>query len=249
MIEEHPLFNLPTKLDHKIWRYIDFTKFIELLNSETLFFSRSDKFEDIFEGSLPSKAAGDRNRVTAELIKQKQLLTKYTAEYMQNEAQKNREDFAINCWHLNEHESAAMWRLYLKSNEGIAIQSTFNRLKATLHEKTHRIFLGEVNYIDYDNDTIDWANVISPFVYKRKSFSHEKELRAIIWKPLLSKSELGDFSESGIKIKVDLRVLIENIFVSPDSPGWLTNLITDSSKKFGFNFNVTNSRLSDKPIF
>ena len=26
-------------------------------------------------------------------------------------------EVAVNCWHLNEHESAAMWKVYLKSNE------------------------------------------------------------------------------------------------------------------------------------
>jgi len=36
---------------------------------------------------------------------------------------------AINCWHMNDHESAAMWKLYLKSDEGIAIQSTYRKLK------------------------------------------------------------------------------------------------------------------------
>ena len=50
---------------------------------------------------------------------------------------KNREEFAINCWHLNDHESAAMWKLYLKSNEGIVIQSTFTNLNTVLPNVTH----------------------------------------------------------------------------------------------------------------
>ena len=40
----------------------------------------------------------------------------------------SRDCTAVNCWHINEHESAAMWDLYLKSNEGIAIQSTYQKL-------------------------------------------------------------------------------------------------------------------------
>lgn len=142
MIQEHPLFIPPKNLNQKIWRYIDFTKFVDFLNSESLFFSCSDKFEDIFEGSLPSKAATLRNEVTAELIKSKALLPMYTKEFMQNETQRNKEEFAINCWHLNDHESAAMWKLYLKTNEGIVIQSTFSKLQTLLHEKKHKMFLG-----------------------------------------------------------------------------------------------------------
>jgi len=38
---------------------------------------------------------------------------------------KLRKSFVVNCWHTNNKgESDAMWRLYLKTNEGVAIQST-----------------------------------------------------------------------------------------------------------------------------
>lgn len=30
----------------------------------------------------------------------------------------------VSSWHMNEHESTAMWRLYLKSDEGLAIRTT-----------------------------------------------------------------------------------------------------------------------------
>jgi len=35
----------------------------------------------------------------------------------------------VNPWHKNEFESAAMWKLYLKSEEGVAIRTTVERLK------------------------------------------------------------------------------------------------------------------------
>jgi hypothetical protein len=39
---------------------------------------------------------------------------------------------AINCWHTNEHESAAMWKLCLKSDEEIAVQSTYEKVRDSL---------------------------------------------------------------------------------------------------------------------
>jgi hypothetical protein len=36
--------------------------------------------------------------------------------------------YFVNCWHMNEHESAAMWRLYSQADEAICVQSTFARL-------------------------------------------------------------------------------------------------------------------------
>ena len=55
---------------------------------------------------------------------------------------------------MNEFESAAMWNLYLKSNEGIAIQSTYKSLKRTLDKRRgdKDIVVGQVEYIDFNKD-------------------------------------------------------------------------------------------------
>ena len=39
----------------KIWRYMDFTKFVNLLDTESLFFCRADRFYDKWEGIFPKK--------------------------------------------------------------------------------------------------------------------------------------------------------------------------------------------------
>src|SRR3989338_4981364 len=39
--------------DAKIWRYMDFPKFMCTLEDRALFFARADSFEDPFEGSYP----------------------------------------------------------------------------------------------------------------------------------------------------------------------------------------------------
>lgn len=55
MYKEHPVFQQPNNENIKIWRYMDFTKFMSLLDTKKLFFTRADKFEDPFEGSWPKK--------------------------------------------------------------------------------------------------------------------------------------------------------------------------------------------------
>ncbi len=40
---------------------------------------------------------------------------------------KIREIHFVSCWHENETESEAMWKLYLKSGDGVAIQTTVVR--------------------------------------------------------------------------------------------------------------------------
>ena len=33
----------------------------------------------------------------------------------------HRKSYYVNCWHLNGYESAAMWQLYSRNDEGIAL--------------------------------------------------------------------------------------------------------------------------------
>src|ERR1017187_393221 len=38
-----------------IWRYLDFTKLVSLFHTRSLFFSRADLHDDLFEGAFPDK--------------------------------------------------------------------------------------------------------------------------------------------------------------------------------------------------
>jgi hypothetical protein len=247
MFESHEIFESPKNEDQIIWRYLDFTKFVDLLNTSSLFFTRADYFEDIFEGSITKRGAELRNNDMAELIRLGKLKPQFNDEFWRSRMNNQRKDYAINCWHMNDYESAAMWKLYLKSNEGIAIQSTYSHFKECFSDSTIPVYIGIVKYIDYETDFFPWNNVMYPFVHKRKSFEHEKELRAVIWE----KQNPGSVSldSGGIKIKIDLKRLIDKVFVSPDSPSWLTQLVQDVSQKYEMEISVINSRLKDSPIF
>jgi hypothetical protein len=121
----------------------------------------------------------------------------------------------INCWHMNEHESAAMWKLYSRSSEAIGIRSTDARLRACLPDD---INIGTVKYIDYHGDSyVAEGNVAFPYVHKRRSFELERELRAVMWK--LSEAVSFNLSyrpaDKGQGVTVELSELTEKIFVAP----------------------------------
>ena len=60
-------------------------------------------------------------------------------------------------------------KLYLKSDEGVAIQSTFKRLKENFNQKESRpVYIGKVRYIDYEKDVMSQSGALSPFIYKKK---------------------------------------------------------------------------------
>lgn len=246
MYKEHPVFEKPKNENAKIWRYMDFTKFVSLLDKSALFFTRADKLGDLFEGSY-SKANIDL-RPTVYKIPQHMLrtmstlfevLTKFTT---------------VNCWHLNEYESAAMWKLYLKSNEGIAIQSTFKRLKDSLKDENHDIFIGKVRYIDYEKDWMPEGNTFYPFVHKRKSFDHEQELRAVMQEIPSKKGGGIDLSPKpscvdGIDVPVDLDLLIDRIYLAPTSLDWLHELVEAVTRKYQLDKEVHQSSLDDVPVY
>lgn len=159
----------------------------------------------------------------------------------------------INCWHLNEYESAAMWKLYLKSNEGIAVRSTFNRLKVSFEAEKQDIFIGKVRYIDYEKDWLPEGNLLYPFVHKRKSFAYEQELRAIIQE--FRYKENGDFDwsktpfDEGIYVQVDLETLIDKIYLAPTSPKWLFELVKAVTRIYKLDKEVLQSALDDVPVY
>ena len=47
-----------------------------------------------------------------------------------------------------------MWKLYLKSNEGIALQTSFGLLSSELNNSERTIRLGRVRYCDYKTASI-----------------------------------------------------------------------------------------------
>lgn len=209
----------PKNENARIWKYLDFTKFISLLETNSLFFSRSDKMKDPYEGFVAMK---NKQRVNS---KTKILL---------------------NCWHKNKYESAAMWSIYLKSHEGIAIQSTFKRLKNCFNNTPKPdIFISKITYIDYKKRNMTKNGPLWPFVYKRKSFEYEKEIRALVYQPK-KETDTAKQSTTGIFVPVDVALLIENIYVAPSAEAWIYDLVKSVVKKYNFEFPVIKSNLFDK---
>src|ERR1700679_1683632 len=61
--------------------------------------------------------------------------------------------FGLSCWHINDDESEAMWRLYAGTGSGIAIESTADKLKRTL--RADGIIVDRVRYMNFERDEIE----------------------------------------------------------------------------------------------
>nr|WP_278010960.1 hypothetical protein [Flavobacterium gyeonganense] len=160
MYLNNPNIKLPDDPDTVVWKYLDLSKFLDLLLSKKLFMSRSDKFEDQYEGTF--------SEPTYEEIKK---LAIDNPEFL-NYYKTHREKVAVSSWHINEYESFAMWQIFTQNSEGLAIQSTIGRLqKAVNPEQNFDQYIGEVNYIDYKKEYIPFDDSFFLFCLKEKAFS------------------------------------------------------------------------------
>jgi hypothetical protein len=201
-----------------IWRYQDLSGFLVLLLSKALFFSPLDKLDDKWEGKCASDQfiqqafgiAGDPQAVA----NARQILDKTMGFWR------------VNCWHRNKFESIAMWKLYTHGKDGVAIQSTVQRLKDSIELPPQRKFvIGAVQYTGRVSNTTSATDPqepsAGPLFTKRTSFAHEEEIRLAVAKDP-RKPVLDDRPEEQISqlVTVDLKILIERIVVSPYYPDW-----------------------------
>lgn len=225
---------------------MDFTKFVSLVSSGSLFFCRSDLLKDPFEGSYSKANVVLRPQVYKDMPSDEFGMM---MEQMPGFAKWVREWTYINCWHANEYESAAMWDLYAKTNEAVAIETSYQKLKNVLPENA---FIGYVNYIDYESEWLPEGNTFYPFTHKRKSFEHEKEVRAVIQE--LPKNENGievgkQNTQPGTMVPTVLNDLITTIHVAPTAPAWLAELVAEVREKYEISATVRKSDLYSEPVF
>ena len=219
--------NLPEDPDTIVWKYLDLSKFLDLLMSQKLFMSRSDKFEDQYEGTFSEPTFEEIRKLS---IDNPDFLKFYKT---------HREKVAISSWHINEYESFAMWQIFTQNSEGLAIQSTIGRLQNALApENNYKQYIGEVNYIDYKKEYIPFDDMFFPFLFKRKSFQYEREVRI-----LSDVSENNISLNDGLKINVNINQLIEKIYIHPKSENWYKDLVINLVKQLGFDFTIEKSDL------
>jgi len=223
---------------------MDFTKFVSMLSKEALYFCRADLLGDPFEGSVPKMNVQARKEFAKE-----NNLSDEEFETIAKFLKWSRQWTFVNCWHMNEVESAAMWKLYSKSDEAIAIRSTFGRLDDCVGGKFR---IGIVKYVDYDKEIIPDDNLLYPYLHKRLSFLHENELRALM-QDIPTKGNNVDYSaqpnEEGHWENVNLGHLITEVFIAPTAPTWFKSLVQDVCIKYNFNKEVKQSSISGEPLY
>ena len=209
-------------MDKTIWRYMDLSKFERLLEDNgNLYFTRSDKFEDSLEGKY--------SEITLKELEEKYL--KLHGEILVENWKKLdminavRRNSLVSCWHINDYENIDMWNTYAKEKEAIVIKTSINKLYESLNISKNMNFnidIGEVVYIDFHNTSLEYKNhIIEPLFFKDKKYEFENELRVVVWKRPqnnILNTDLNNFYVChGGSLNIDLNILIDEIYISPNS--------------------------------
>jgi hypothetical protein len=117
--KEHPTCKKPDNDDQKIWRYLKFKHFPDLLERHVLYFCRNDLLGEKFEGSItPPELDLRKKSVKHRVALLKPFLPELTEEEQLHRHSKTIRELNkgvyVNCWHMNDYENNLMWRHYSK---------------------------------------------------------------------------------------------------------------------------------------
>ncbi len=221
-----------------VWKYLDFAKYMALLKTRCLHLAPATEFWDKYEGDIG-------------VVQKKALIKKYgpeTYEELKKKIQRLRQHTYVSCWTENEFESDAMWRIYTGASYGVAICSTYGRLKSLIPplEGELACHCGKVNYVDFKKDVLALEAYSLPYFYKRRSFEHEREVRVLI-----QEAEPRDDEPAPSK-KIQLNAqqvndLILSVHLSPGAPVWFSELVRDVNRDYGLDREPVVSALDEVP--
>jgi hypothetical protein len=146
----------------------------------------------------------------------------------------------------------------------VAVKTTVGQLKRVIAGSPLRIFVGEVNYVDWS--VAPWHNNALVMCFRKdSSYEHEAEVRAIIWDegilsrnmsealtkarlrsdyltstsdPFILRSEDG---EHGIAMPFDPADFITEVVVGPREKPWVGGLVESVLNRYGLQIKLTRS--------
>jgi hypothetical protein len=230
-----------------IWRYMDMERFVIMLVSGALRFTKAAQFkDDPWEGfckvipppNIPLPEPNDDGTFTVRPEHLMAALANESRKYVE----RAREHLFVSSWSLSV-DSMAMWQIYGSSGRGIAIKSSNRRLETaldrTLPESHYRF--GKIDYgsqienslalrEDFSNlrsvvlpgDKL-WPMVLAKGFVKRSAYDHEKEWRAAIYQDVRE-------DDTGIGIGCSLDVLIDRVLLGPCAADFIVNVVQNAEE-------------------
>jgi len=239
---------------------MDVAKVLLFLQSQALWFARQDQFEDPLEGTYTD---AEVEHIRSLDLANPGLPSSISETYFRG-PQHMRTTAYVSCWRAGKAESMAMWDLYAKGIEAVAVKTTIAKLKEAISESVLRTFLAQVNYVDWSLAPFDNNGLVMCF-RKDSSYEHEREVRAVIWDLDVIQRNMSEALEAarlrsdfpnlgsnpfilgkqdgqlGIEVPFEISRFTNEIVVGPRATESVFNMIKNISDKYGLKLTITKS--------
>lgn len=229
-----------------IWRYLTFPKFVSLLETQALWFSKLSILKDPLEGMTPGPTRAQMKRHDRDIEEwfADEERKKQVRRFVEINEEDGRELIVANCWFVGHHESKGMWDEYVRNDEGVAVRSTAECLANSLWLSHECWWMGKVHYVDLANyDQMDVYQGHQAYLrafLKDERYASENELRVATmnWvapgclnpdgSAQTEKQQLGlvySPDRPGILVSARLPVLMKEVRTAPGASEWHHSLI------------------------
>jgi hypothetical protein len=225
--------------NEKLRRFVDLPKVCDLLSTQYLTLCSLGHLisADPFECSVRRQYDGwTKQQLQARALELREIVTEIRggrAESFENdiwefsetelkhavwqlEREELKKSLACSCWHRGEVESDAMWKIYARTL-GVSVVSSVKRIRDAMQPYLipgnlpcdFKLFLEPVTYAEQ----VECGANDKPWLFKRKAFEHEKEVRLYCMAPMFDRNGL-------LRVPVRIADLIEEIVITPFAEHW-----------------------------
>lgn len=209
--------------DKPIIRYMSLPKFLSMIVTRSIWFSRPDKFSDEYEGF----AVINIEDATAKEI-----------------ADSFRKMSFINCWNYFRRESFHMWHIYGGPDKyGIGVISTVQNVKDSIQDEyiKSRVEAYTIKYVPA-YEIYDGLNGLIVNTRKKEWYDYEEEVRFIDYQGFVQ-------DQTGEAVNIDVNLMIQQVILSPYVDDWFVAVIHDLLEKYGINKDlIIRSELRDSML-
>lgn len=205
-----------TQFDKPIYRYMDFSYLIKLIESKQLFIPNRQRFSDLRELSEHNKKSLKEKFTTIQIVPSFKC-KKYHREVEERLLQIWNQ--AVLCWTYDSHrindksqlldENYLMWKCHESKNRVCRIKSSINRFLSCIKEFSHDMIIADVEYRPIGEYHL--ANSISNIFIKPDYYMDEDELRFVV----LHNNLYDCISKNDIIMSIEPLELIDEITLSP----------------------------------
>jgi len=218
-LEIHPSL----KRDCTLYRYISLETFLAFVESKRTHLTKVTEWDDPWEAILSKIPVVDDD---GRPLKRGYLY---------------HEGVFGQCWSLRQ-ESDAMWRIYSRSNSGLVIATTVEKL--ALLEGAERLYAGLVVYFKDPPDLVAKVgtdrSIFERFCFKRTAYKHEEEVRILTHADFVPGC---DPKAKHLNLDVDPPAFVDRIIIDPRAACWFVEAMKEYCQRSGFSIEPVKSDL------